>query len=239
MSRYKIDPYLLNEKEIDILKSLNFNSTPLLISKDTNIPRSTVYFTLDKLKKRGLVSEIKSGIKKKWVLRKESYRDSVSSKQTDSVSYYTKARDIKNIITDLIINNSFKTQNLSGDNVSAAWERNIGLEYIIKLNSYLGKNSIISDLISSRKFILNNKNKLGNEWLGSFSSKPTEYHTINDEYLDHGGQIFLLKEKIYIINMNKPLIIEISDVEIVKMIALIFSFIKDNAVRTSVSDLIK
>jgi len=55
MARYKIDPYLFDEKEKIILKSLILNNTPLEISADTTLPRTTVYFVLDKLKRRGLV----------------------------------------------------------------------------------------------------------------------------------------------------------------------------------------
>jgi hypothetical protein len=233
MARYKIDPYLFDEKEEIVLDSLIVNNTPLEISSDTSLPRSTVYFILDKLKKRGLVKNVYVGKKKKWILRKND-EQIIESKEIKGNSVSTKY-----FLNNLVKNESLKFKNLNGDFITEGWNKNIGSKDIIKFNKYIGKNNLVSDLISSENSLKTNFEKWGDEWSESFISKPTEYHVINKKYSEHSGQIFLNDERMFLVNMNKSLIIEIKDKEILKMFESIFEFVKDNTKKINVAEFLK
>ena len=239
MARYKIDQYLFDEKEKIILKSLILNNTPLEISADTTLPRTTVYFVLDKLKRRGLVKNEYEGRKKKWFLRKIEEKSILNEDCISNFKKHNNNESIENFLNNLTISNETKFKNLNGDNITEGWNKNIGAKNIIKFNKYLNKNNLVSDLISSKKSLKNNLNQFGSEWSKSFISKPTEYHLINDKYSNHGAQIFLNKNKVFIVNMNTLFVLEISDQETIKMFKSIFEFIKDNTKKISLSDFIK
>lgn len=232
MARYAIDPYLFSKEEKQILKALRFFNTPLSISKNTLIPRSTVYFLLGKLKSRGLVIQDKKDAKVVWKLRDSSSTldESLEKiiKQDTSIQIYDSKEAVEDFLESFVTSKNTKFNALNGDHNIEGWNRNIGIKRITEFNNLINQNKIISDIISSDYFIKQNKEVLGEDWALSYKNKPTEYHLLNHKYTNYKTQILLHNQKIYIINMDKPLVIEITDTDIFDCFSSLFQFIKDN-----------
>lgn len=232
MARYAIDPYLFSKEEKQILKALRFFNTPLSISKNTLIPRSTVYFLLGKLKSRGLVIQDKKDAKVVWKLRDSSSTPDESLekiiKQDTSIQIYDSKEAAEDFLESFVTSKNTKFNALNGDHNIEGWNRNIGIKRITEFNNLINQNKIISDIISSDYFIKQNKEVLGEDWVLSYKNKPTEYHLIDHKYTNYKTQILLHNQKIYIINMDKPLVIEITDTDIFDCFSSLFQFIKDN-----------
>jgi Fe2+ or Zn2+ uptake regulation protein len=238
MARYKVDPYLLSNEEKLVLDKVRIYHTPLLLSKATTLPRSTVYFLLEKLKRRGFVREILNGKKKKWILNSKVNTDDeiISSK---SVKVYRTSKEIENFLTEIIVDGKERIKSLSGGNISEGWRRNVGNKRMIKFNNLIKEHGLISELTTSKNFFDDQFNKLGKNWAESFSNRPCEFHILPDKYANHSGQIFMKENSIYFIDMSVPIVIEISNPNITRMILDIFSFIKDNTDSTDVNELIR
>ena len=63
----------LSGNELTVLNLLKIHSTPLSIAKKCSIPRPTIYITLQKLQKRGLVIRKKSLNKINWYLNSDEH----------------------------------------------------------------------------------------------------------------------------------------------------------------------
>lgn len=232
MARYAIDPYLFSEEEKQILKALRVCDTPLSISKYIAIPRSTVYFLLNKLKSRGLVIQDKKSTKSIWTLRdmtsipNESLEKII--KQDTSIQVYDSKQTVEDFLEFFSTSKNTKFNALNGDHNVEGWNKHIGANRVTEFNALINKNKIISDIISSDYFIKQNKKVLGEDWALSYKNKPTEYHILDHKYTNYKTQILLHNQKIYIVNMDKPLVIEISDTDIFECFSSIFQFIKDN-----------
>lgn len=232
MARYAIDPYLFSEEERQILKTLRVCDTPLSISKHTAIPRSTIYFLLKKLKSRGLVIQDKKGSRTVWTLRDMSTVTTESLekiiRKDTSIQIHDSKQAIEDFLESFSTSKNTKFNALNGDHNVEGWNTHIGTKRITEFNTLINQNKIISDIISSDNFIKQNKKILGEDWALSYKNKPTEYHVLDHKYTNYKTQILLHNQKIYIINMDKPLVIEISDIDIFQCFSSIFQFIKDN-----------
>lgn len=236
MSRYKIDPFLYTNEEKLILKALITQHTPLKISSFAGIPRSTVYFVLEKLRTRGLVKKEKTGKKVSWYLKKNELTDFKNEQSNNEVKIYDSKELIEDFLSNVVFKDSERIKTLSGDTITQGWNQHVGRDKIITFNNYIKENNLISDHITSEKPIREHIELWGDDWVNSFQEKPTEYHVLEKEYTNHGGQIFIKNKKVYIINMNKPLIVEIIDPEVAKMFLLMFEFIKDHSKKVNVTD---
>jgi len=238
MSRYKIDPYLFSKNEKLILKALKFCKTPLSISKETNIPRPTVYFVLDKLKTRGLVIIENYNKKKSWKLKGVEKNDIGNNIENNVFKIYKGKESVLDFLYTLITHNAHKFQSLNGDHNISSWNKNIGSELITKLNNLIKDNDLISDFISSNLFIEENKKLLGEKWVESIINKPTEYHLINSKYTNFKSQIILQDGKIFLVNMEKLIVFEISNLDMFKCFESIFEFIKDHTENIRLGDVL-
>jgi|GEM_PF-2493708 len=244
MPRYKIDPYLFNEKEKVILQSLRQYDTPLKISQDTGISRSTTYFVLEKLKTRGLAKQVLEGRKKKWIRREEG-----SSSQNDGedknkntyphVHVYSGEDGVHDFLKKIIGSDGGRFKSLNGDRITTGWAKNVGIDNIIEFNNHIEKNDLVSDLISSKNTLINHVKVWGDQWTESFVNKPNEYHLLDTKYLEHGAQVFIRKDVVFLINIEKELVFEVKDKEIAKMITLLFDFVKDNTNKINIHDFLK
>jgi len=60
-------------------------------------------------------------------------------------------------------------------------------------------------------------------------------HGIDEEYFQHGGQVWMFKNSVYFIAMNEEIIIEVRNSEIQKLLLSMFSFIQDNSQKFDVN----
>lgn len=243
MSRYKIDPYLFSNEEKMVLKALRTLNTPLKIHKHTKIPRPTVYFLLERLKHRGLVKKQELAKKTIWLLRNNdslvlSEIEDNQKLSNKTIRVYDTKNEIEDFLEKFVMADHVRFMALNGDNNPESWQKNIGSQNVIKFNNIINENNVVSDIISSEKFITENIKVLGDDWAESYKNKPTEYHIINGEYTSYTSQIVLKGDKIFLINMEKPIVIEISDKDMYKCFSSIFSFVKDKTNSQSLTELI-
>ncbi len=241
MPRYKIDPYLLSEEENILINNLVRFHKPLQLAKETGIPRSTVYFLLEKLKKRGFVFETNINGKRTWSLIKSSKDiiDNNKIEQNPFIKIYRTKDEINQFLNYLLENKNDRLKGFSGDNISTGWKKNVGIKKIIEFNNVIKNESLISELITSNKYFKKQIEEMGTDWAQSHSDRPCEFHIIPKKYSAHSGQIFMKSDSIYFIDMNKPLIIEIRESSIKTMMEFLFSFIKDNTPSTNINEYIE
>ena len=240
MSRYKIDPFLYSNEEKEVLKALRLLNTPLKISRKTNIPRPTVYYILEKLKTRGLVKKETVGKKSVWLLK--TTHETAQTSEITTANKNLKIYDSPELIVDFFyrfVQGTERFQFFSGDHNPKYWGKYVKTDDGVKLNNMIRDNNLVSDVFSSTNFISGNENVLGREWTDAFVDKPTEYHPLDSKYTDFTSQIILQNGKVFLLNMKKPVIFEISDEDICKCLASILEFIKDHTEKRSLGDVVK
>jgi hypothetical protein len=235
MSRIKVDPYLFDKNEKIVSKLLYDMDTPLKISRISGIPRATVYLTLNKLKARGLARKVKVGKKVKWQLVNKL---AGLKRRTDSdlINIYEGKREMVLFMESFVNDKKTRFQALNGDLNPEWWKQNIGAQKVKEFNKIIGNHKIVSDIISSHSFIRKNINELGTDWIDDFKNKPTEYHLLEEAYTNFVPQIIIKGGSVLLIDMSKPLVIEINDTDISKCFESIFSFIKDHSRRFWLGD---
>lgn len=240
MSRYKIDPYLFSTEEKKVLKALRTLNTPLKISGQTSIPRPTVYFILEKLKTRGLIKKEKLGKKSIWLLKNTDETETPSEIETThkNLKIYDSPESIVDFLYNFIAQNTSRFQFFNGDHNPKHWSKHIKTSEVVKLNNLIRDNNLVSDVISSIPFIKENENVLGKEWADSFVDRPTEYHALDSKYTDFNSQILLRQGKVFIMNIEKPVVFEISDPDVYKCFTSIFEFIKDHTEKQCLAEVI-
>jgi len=236
MPRYKIDPFLYTNEEKLVLKALLTQHTPLNISKYTHIPRSTVYFTLEKLKTRGLIRKDKTDKKYFWFIKTNEPTDFKEEQHNQSIKIYDSKELIDEFLSEIVFNDGERFRSLSGDHIVHGWDEHIGKKKIIEFNNFIEKNGLITDSITSKQPLKEHIKLWGEEWITSFKQKPTEFHIMDKKYSDHGAQIFIKNKKVFVMNINKPIVIEIVDPEISKMFLLMFEFIKDYSQKVNIGE---
>ncbi|MFA7315111.1 MAG: helix-turn-helix domain-containing protein [Candidatus Magasanikbacteria bacterium] len=221
-----------------VLKSLRTLDTPLKISGQTSIPRPTVYFILEKLKTRGLVKKEKNGKKSIWLLKNsnETEKSDESTATHKNIKIYDSAEMIIDFLYKFVTHDTSRFQFLNGDHNPKHWGKYVETDDGVRLNNLIRDNKLVSDVISSISFIKNNENVLGKEWTKAFIDKPTEYHKLDSKYTNFNSQIILQKNKVFIMNMEKPVLYEISDPDIYKCFVSIFDFIKDHSPKVNIGN---
>jgi hypothetical protein len=241
MSRYKIDPYLFSAKEKVILKALRNFNTPLKIASETGIPRPTVYFVLEKLKTRGLVKKEFVGKKSNWLLKNSSEIEITNELETinnKNLKIYNSPEQIIDFLYKFTTQHESRFQFFNGDHNPKQWGKYVKTSDGVRLNNLIRDNKLVSDVIASTSFIKNNESVLGQEWTKAFADKPTEYHVLDSKYTNFNSQIILQKNKVFIMNMERPVLYEIFDPDIYKCFLSIFEFIKNNTKKISLGEII-
>lgn len=241
MSRYSIDPYLFSADEKKVLKALLKFNTPLKISAQTTIPRPTVYFVLEKLKRRGLVKSEAVGKKKIWLLKNSDEVAQVgeATNEHKNLKVYNSPDAIVNFLYKFVTHGTERFQFLNGDHNPKHWGKYVNTDDGVKLNNLIRDNNLVSDVIASTRFIKENENVLGREWTEALVDKPTEYHVLDSKYTNFNSQIILQNEKVFIMNMEKPVLFEIHDQDIYKCFKSLFEFVKDHTKSVGLSEVVK
>jgi len=245
------NPYLFSQNERHILSAIEKHSTPLALSAATKIPRPTVYITLEKLEVRNLIHSIKVGKKRKWIVNTgtDIYSliseidgktvNSISSvNSTDSensnfksptpgVQIYTEKKDIFRVLDRISAPSRTRLQILSGDHIMSDYDTAVGKDKIIEFNEKIKTSNIIVEAICTKFVFDTQMAHFGEDWTESYMGRSTEVHTIDKKYLNHNRQIFIYNNKVYFFMLDRPAILEVSDVNLVKAFMSIFEFIKD------------
>ena len=249
----------LSRAEIKVLDALRAEkNTPLLIAEYSKVSRPAVYEILDRLHKRGIVkSNIKNG-KKYWSQAKE--------RDLEQELYETKKElfDIEDGVEEVrglsdstvvvhrggeairkLLGNLFKEHKdqrfhaIQGDVVVIGWNKIFGIEGTNELNRDIKKNRIIMEGILPYGWFERQTKLLGKKWAEDFEGRAAVTHEIDEEYFDHGGQIFIFRNSLYLMAMNEEIIIEVRNSEIQKLILSMFCFIQDNSRKIDVNRILR
>jgi DNA-binding transcriptional ArsR family regulator len=228
---------LLSPNEKAVLKCIPDARTPLLIADKTGIPRPTVYITLSRLKKRGLLTEIKEGKKKYWI--PDSSSDFETETESKAVRIYTDPKEIGRLYERFVTDGEHRLKTILGNNCGEPWRKIIGEDEIVRLNRIIKKRKTVCEVVSSMKVYDDHARNFGKHWIESYTDRPFRVSIIDPKYLDHAGQVFVYGKKMLLINMKKPVVIEISDPELIKMMVSVGQFFHDHIDPTNIDGWLK
>jgi len=249
----------LTSKEVSILDTLRSGkNTPLKISQITKISRPAIYEILTKLHKRGLVKTNIVNGKKYWSQAKDRdlEQELYSTKKqllnisegveethglSDSIVIVHKGVEaVQRVLMEIVKNN--KGQRLfgiQGDRIILGWNKIFGSEKINEFNNLVKENEIITEFIVPPNFFERGFEDGGKSWAQNFMGRMSISHEIEDQYFEHGGQIFIFKNSLYLIAMNEEVVIEVRNSEIQKLLLSMHSFIQDNSKKFDTNKLLK
>lgn len=222
--------------------------TPLEISRLCILPRASVYTTLESLKKRGLVSHKKINNKSKWVsvsrkdLNEKLYEakkifnnydsgtEDLEQLPRDSLVKVHRGKDsIKNVLNDIFSNNkNLSLYTLQGRGSEESWATNFDSAEVSLYNDQAKKNKIISRNILEKGVLEKALQKFGKSWAKSYIGRTSVAYEIEEEYINHSSQIWIIGNSLYLMNIYELTIIEIIDSDIVKMVKCLFNFVHDH-----------
>ena len=239
---------LSNKEEKVLLAIISGIKTPLLISKETKVTRPAVYDILKKLKFRGIVkSHIING-KKIWQLcNKDDIENgfyeakkillslSHESKEVEglggsTIIIHRGKENIKTLLKTIFLDNKNKRlYGFQGNMSTIGWDKIFTTEETSEINQIIKKNGIIVEAVLPIGWFEEQTKTLGIEWAKDFEGRSSRFHIIEPEYFTHGGQMFILKDSLYLFGLNEEIIVEIRHSEIQKMILMFFRFMQDNS----------
>ncbi len=239
----------LSHKEIAVLTALQRGyTTPLSISRATKVSRTGAYDILYSLKQRGIVeSHINKGRKywqlvpsrdmegqfyeaKKALLQIPEGRREVHGVGDTGLIVHRGKESIRKLVFSLFVDSEDERfQSFQGDVSAIGWSRIFTVEETNHLNKLIKKHKTIVEAIGPQGWFEKQTKELGIEWAKEFEGRTTRYNIIPKEYFQHGGQMWVFGDSIYLAAMNEELIIEIRNSEIQKMIQAFFLFIQENS----------
>lgn len=249
----------LSRKEVSVLSALiDGSDTPLRLSRATHVSRPGVYGILRALKARGLViSHIQNG-KKVWALsdRRRIEQDFFETKRSllhlnkgerevygasDSVvTVHRGAEACRKVIRHIIDDHkNDRIYGFQGDVAANNWNDVFSLEETHHFNRMIKKHSLIMDVIMPDGLFERQTKELGVEWAKNYEGRAARTNIIDEEYFQHGGQLFLFKESIYLIALREELIIEVRNSDIQKMLMAFFRFMQDNSPTIDANELLR
>lgn len=239
----------LSRTELRVFEAMRAGEdTPVRISRRTRVSRPAVYEILGRLHARGLVvSHIRNGKKywtgardrdveqllyemKKELLRFEEGVEEVHGRSDSTVVVHRGAKAIQKVVRAMFRDNKEQRfYGIQGDRVNVGWNRVFGVESTNELNRWIKSNRIIMEGIFPHGFFEKFTRENGIGWARDFEGRMAIAHEISEKYFQHGGQIFMMKQSLYLMAMNEEVIVEVRNSEIQKLLLAMFSFIQDNS----------
>ena len=239
----------LSKNEQLILDLLDNYDTPIELAKHCPIPRPTIYITLDKLANRGLIFRQKHLNKKRWLKNSPEYvekllkdaslsllkstpkpSEKISVSDNLQISVHKGPKQISELLSGFI--RKYPHERLimiSGNEVIDSWDRVLGVKKINAFNRQIKEAGMITELITSKKWFEYQAKTFGPEWSKDFEGRSTRVQNIDDKYLDYSSQIFIIKNRVYLVSMEDEVFIEIKNNEIAKLIISLTRFIQDHS----------
>lgn len=239
----------LSAKEAKVLEAVwARKDTPLLIARETKVSRPATYEILARFKKRGLVkTNIRNG-KHYWSPAKsqdleeqlynvkqvlfdyEEGRGEISGLSDSTMIIYRGAEAIRALIKSIFRDNkNQRLYGMQGDLVNIGWDKVFGVDATNELNRWVKSNQIIVEAIVPFGLFERMTAENGIDWAKDFEGRMSVNHEIDSEYFEHGGQLWIFKNALYLIAMNEETIIEVRNSEIQKLILSVFRFIQDHS----------
>jgi hypothetical protein len=249
---HKIDyRYLDSASQIFIFKDsiyfISMNEALIVEVRNSEIQKlvlSMFLFIQDNAKKFDFNEELRQ------LLQKDAEREEqapVEFEATDDVDLdrfdstvlvHKGAGSIRELLRDIMMNNTQQTlYGMQGNVVSIGWNKVFGVEGTNELNRMIKANDISVEAIIPIGWVEKQTRQMGVAWAKDFEGrKAPSTHEIDAGYFDHGGQIFIFNDSVYLMSMNEEVVIEIRNSEIQKLILSMFRFIQDHSRKFDVNE---
>lgn len=239
----------LSRKEALVLGALQDGySTPLSLFKKTRISRTAIYAILKNLKARGIVKSSITDGKKHWLLEntedieKTLYdakrqllkipegREELHGLSDSIIVVHRGSEAIKKCLGDMFFKHKNKRlYGFQGNTSVIGWNKVFSVTETNKINQAIKKNGFIVEAVLPSDWFTHQTKLLGKEWAKEFEGRMTRVHTIEGKYFEHGGQVMLFKDSLYLLALNEEIVIEIRHSEIQKMLFAFLNFMQDNS----------
>ena len=249
ISLEKVQLLGLSKKELAVLEALQGGfETPLKISGETKISRPGIYDILKTLKRRGVVeSRIKGGRKywqmlsrselelqffeaKRALLKLSEGMQEVFGVDDANIVIHRGKDAVKKAMAKMLLGHKDeRLHGFQGDVAAINWNKIFSVEETNQMNRSIKKNHLIVEAILPNGWFERQTEELGVEWAKDFEGRTTRVNIIDDEYFQHGGQLFMFKSSIFFVALGEEIIIEIKNSEIQKMLLAMFHFIQSNS----------
>ncbi len=249
----------LSNKEKKALLALRDGAdTPLKIARETGVSRSAVYATLQNFRKRGLAASHITNGRKHWRLNDEQDIDrsvydlkrsllkipegsEVIHGRSDSiVTIHRGAEAIKKLMLNLFAEHKYERfYSFQGGNSTAGWNAMFSPTETNKVNRDIKKNRIIAETVSSEGWFEEQTRLLGVDWARDFEGRTARVNVLDKKYFQHGGQVWVFKDSLYLMALKEELILEIQNSGIQRMILKMFEFMQENSRAIDVNELLR
>lgn len=249
----------LSRNEVTIFNLLKAEafSTPALLSRYCNIPRPTVYITLEKLSDRGLVQKRTVAGKSVWkVSSTQAITEAFERSKALLLGSKANIRKINlNTNTDIVVHRGKDTileifsnlihkhggnrlVGIQGDYAGDAWKDSFEIDDINTINTQITKQGLITEIITSRKWFKRQVDIFGKSWAENFLGRTAQIHFIDNVYLDYKSQIFIFGNQTYLVSMEDEVFIEIKNKEISKLIVSLMRYIEDSSPSVNITKIL-
>lgn len=239
---------------MEILDKLSSASTTRL-ANEVGLPRTTVGFVLNHLKKRGLVFRMKiqnhnewscidsSELSKEFHIIAEKFDDSSNSEYSKQGSTQVKLfRGLKNIkeLYKKILDTpgGSRVYIYQGSKSAELSLKKIEKGFLSEYHKKFKENRIIMEGFIGPKTIDLFKGLTTKE-VRSHLDRMIVAYLVPDEYIDFDLDLLLLPKTLLLINLRREIAIEIRDEETVRATRKIFEFIKDKSNKLDINQEIK
>lgn len=255
----KLKPLGLSKKEEHILSALiKGSSTPLELSRQTDISRTGIYAILARLKERKLVDvRVKNG-KKRWTRVSEQKIEQILGDAKRELIHAPKgyeevfgrfgsvvivhrgARAVRRVIRTMLAEHSReRLYGFQGDTAINDWDKIFSVVETNRLNRLIKKNKLIVEAVLPEGWFERHAQSFGLKWARDFEGRTTRVSVINPQYFKHGGQLFIFKKSIYLLALGEELVIEIRNSAIQEMLLSLFTFVESHARLIDANELLR
>lgn len=245
----------LSRNEIRVLNMVRIGyDVPSLIAQHSSISRPAIYEILERLEERGLIVSQTDEGKKHWMqskdkeLDKEFYAikkqllsiadgvEEVCGLSDATVTVHRGTFAVRKVLDNIV--QKHKEQRLygiQGDRVAPGWEKIYSAKGMNEWNRAVKKNMIITEMVFPQGWIKRQSDIYGKQWAEDFEGRASMMYEIDEKYFEHGGQVFIFKDSLYLMAMNEEKIIEVHNSDIQKLILSMFRYIQDNSKKVDVN----
>lgn len=226
---FKNSIYFISMNEALIIEVRNSEIQKLILSMFLFMQNNAKKFDLNEELRQLLSKEEKDTTKVPAKMKSTS--DETLDRFDSTVLVHKGSESIRELIRDMMQNNKAQTlYGIQGDVVSIGWNKVFGVEGTNELNRMIKENDISVEAILPLGWFERQIKLMGVEWAKDFAGREaTNTNEIDEEYFDHGGQIFIFNKSVYLMSMSEEVVIEIRNSEVQRLLLSMFRFVQDNS----------
>ncbi|HEY4506018.1 MAG TPA: helix-turn-helix domain-containing protein [Candidatus Paceibacterota bacterium] len=234
----------LKKKDLKVLSCLKEPSSVAEITRETNIPRMSVYSIIERLEAREMITSDRRGSRRYW-------RSTLSENVTGKLSspgfvVYEGAKSLSGLYRRIVEESKGDRFYFIEPNRSAvAAHGKMNYADLLAVNHAIRDRRIIADGILQDNWLPYNLSawkKRGKDvrlFLNSFSDRMYNAYTIPAELLDFGSELYIFKNVALLLNWHDEVAIEIRNKEMVLFLKQIFELLKNLSTKVDLNAAVK